>query len=116
MCRDLLEENPERILQKATEAIQIKQLNYRDDEEMNRVISVLIACDCISKGPFRLSAEQKKVFDSSLAQLAQMIPRTSLINDYPKAVQLRSMIDKIRDDFMNSSSTLYISKVIDNED
>ena len=77
---------------------------------------IVIACDCISKGPFSLTAEQKKAFDDSLARIVQMIPRTSMINDYPKAVQLRAMIDKVRDDFLNASSTMYISKVIDNED
>lgn len=103
-------------MKKALDAIQIKNINYRDDDEVERVISIVIACDCISKGPFALTTDQKKAFDESLTCIAQMIPRTSLINDYPKAVQLRTMIDKVRDDFMNASSTLYISKVIDNED
>lgn len=114
--RSLFDETQDQIVQKAMDAIQIKEINYRDDEEMERVISIVIACDCISKGPFSLTAEQKKAFDDSLARIVQMIPRTSMINDYPKAVQLRTMIDKVRDDFLNVSSTMYISKVIDNED
>lgn len=114
--RSLFDETQDQIVQKAMDAIQIKEINYRDDAEMERVISIVIACDCISKGPFSLTAEQKKAFDDSLARIVQMIPRTSMINDYPKAVQLRTMIDKVRDDFLNASSTMYISKVIDNED
>ena len=41
-----------------------------------------------------------------------MIPKSSVVNDYPKAIQLRSMIEKMKDDFDETEVVYHIEKVI----
>ena len=46
----------------------------------------------------------------------KLLPKTGVINDYPKVIQFRSMIEKMKDDFEEANTTFYINKVIGEED
>ena len=82
---------------------------------MEKLISVIIACDCILKGPFFVSKEQILAILERLSNILELIPPLSDLNNYPKAVQFRNLVEKIQDDYRDTDTTLFISKMLDEE-
>lgn len=83
---------------------------------MEKMISIIIAVDCILHGPFPLSEEIQKQFEERIVAISHLIPKSSVLNDYPKAIQFRGMIEKMKDDFEGSQIVYHIEKVIGTDD
>lgn len=82
---------------------------------MEKLISVITACDCILKGPFFIQKEQMLAVLERLNKILELIPVLSSLKEYPKAVQLRNMVEKMRDDYQEANSTLFITKMLDDD-
>lgn len=83
---------------------------------MEKLISIIIAVDCILQGPFTVSEEKKKLVEERLETISQMIPKSNVINDYPKVIQFRSMVEKMKDDFVGLRFMYHMDKVIGEDD
>lgn len=116
ICRQLFNVSETQLVKKALDCLDISSINYKDDKEMDRLISKIIAIDCIIHGPYQLSQENNEYIKNKLNIIYQLLPKTGVINDYPKVIQFRSMIEKMKDDFEEANTTFYINKVIGEED
>ena len=103
------------IIQKAIQSLQISSIDKNNDDEMDRLISVIIACDCILKGPYFVSKEQIMVVLQRLNNILELIPPLKNLSEYPKVVQFRNIVEKIRDDYQDANPTLFITKMLDGE-
>lgn len=112
MNRELFDEKEEDIVDAATEALAINAINYKDDKEMETLTTKLIAVDCILHSSLSISEDKKRTVEEQLSTLFLLIPKSNTINDYPKAIQLRSMIEKMKDDFADVKFMYHIDKVI----
>lgn len=116
ICRQLFDISETQIVGKALDCLDITSINYRDDNEMERLISKIIAVDCIIHGPCQLSEENTEYIKNKINIIYQLLPKTGIINDYPKVIQFRSMLEKMRDDFEEAKTTFHINKVIGVDD
>ena len=115
ICRSLFDEGEEALFQTALESLDINEIDYTDDEEVNRVMTIVIAVNCIIHGNTTLSEEAKKNFEEKIVCLCQLLPKASALYDYPKAIQLRNILEKIKDSFSDTTVVQHIDKVIGNE-
>ena len=97
----------------ALNSLIIQSVPYQDDTEMDRLITLLLSCKCILRGPFDLTQEQKSCFEERLAAIASMHPKSSSISDYPKAIEFWGILEKIRSDFFSKMPEENISHIID---
>ena len=109
----LFDENENVIISKALNALDISTIDYKNDSEIERLISVIVACDCIFSGPFQLSEGQKSIAEGRLGKILDQIPETRLLNEFPRAIQFRSMVEKVYDGLHNSNPTMFISKMME---
>ena len=115
ICRKLFEEDEQAIINKVLNSLQISSIDVKKDGEMERLISVLIACDCILKGPFLFTKEQILAVLERLNKILELLPPLNYLNEYPKAVQFRNVVEKIRDDCRDANPTLFIGKMLGEE-
>ena len=97
----------------ALNSLVIQSIPYQDDAEMDRLITLLLSCTCILRGPFDLTQEQKSCFEERLASIASMHPKSSSMSDYPKAIEFWGIVEKIRSDFFSKVPEENISLIID---
>lgn len=112
MNRELFDEKEEDIVDAAIEALAITAINYKDDTEMETLTTKLIAVDCILHSSLSISEDKRRTIEEQLSTLFLLIPKSNTINDYPKAIQFRNMIEKMKDDFVDVKFMYHIDKVI----
>lgn len=112
MNRELFDEKEEDIVDAAIEALAITAINYKDDTEMETLTTKLIAVDCILHSSLSISEDKRRTVEEQLSTLFLLIPKSNTINDYPKAIQFRNMIEKMKDDFVDVKFMYHIDKVI----
>lgn len=112
MNRELFDEKEEDIVDAAIEAMAITAINYKDDTEMETLTTKLIAVDCILHSSLSISEDKRRTVEEQLSTLFLLIPKSNTINDYPKAIQFRNMIEKMKDDFVDVKFMYHIDKVI----
>lgn len=47
--------------------------------------------------------------------ILELIPPLKNLSEYPKAVQFRNIVEKVRDDYQDATPTLFITKMLDGE-
>lgn len=112
MIRNHFDISEQEIMDTILSSLNITEINYKDDNETTRIISLLVSVDCIINGSFAITDDIKKTIEDKIFQLSQMIPKSSVVNDYPKAIQLRNIIDKMKEDFEDTNVEYHIDKVI----
>ena len=112
MNRSLFDEGEDTIVQTALESLQINDIDYTNDEEVNRITTVVIAVNCIVHGNKPVSEETKKNIEERIVYLCQILPKASNLYDYPRAIQLRNILEKIKDSFADTTVVRHIDKVI----
>ena len=112
MNRSLFDEEEETIIQTALDSLQINEIDYTNDEEVKRITTVVIAVNCIVHGNKAVSEETKKHIEERIVFLCQILPKASSLYDYPRAIQLRNILEKIKDSFADTTLVRHIDKVI----
>lgn len=112
MIREVFDEKEEDIVNTAIEALTINSINYKDNEEMEALITKLIAVDCILHSSLSIPEDIMNTVEKRLSSIFLLIPKSNIINDYPKAIQFRNMIEKMKDDFVDVKYMYHIDKVI----
>ena len=116
LCRQLFNVSETQLVKKALDCLDISSINYKDDKEMDRLISKIIAIDCIIHGPYQLSQENNEYIKNKLNIIYQLLPKTGVINEYPKVSQVRRRIEKMKDDCEEGNTTPRLHTVIGEED
>lgn len=108
--------NPNDAIQLALDSLNIQSIPFQEESEMDRLITLLLSCECILRGPFALSTQQKSCFEEKLQTIASMHPKSSSISDYPKAIEFWNIVSKMRDDFLSKEKEVNVNLIFEDPD